>query len=48
MKSLSLYLLGVALVATMAFAFIRTLPVAIDKLTQHQTTQRPTYDNAQY
>ena len=48
MKSLSLYLLGVALVATMAFAFIRTLPVAIDKLNQHQTTQRPTYDNAQY
>jgi len=48
MKSLLLYAAAATLIAAMSFAFVHTLPKAIDKLTDHQTTQRPTYDNAQY
>jgi len=48
MKSLLLYAAAASLIAAMSFAFIRTLPKAIDKLTQHQTEMNVTYDNAQY
>ena len=48
MKSLALYALAASLIAIMALAFMRSLPEAIDKLTQHQTEQRATYDRAQY
>ena len=48
MKSLLLYAFAASLIALLSFAFIRTLPEAIDKLTQHQTEIKVTYDNAQY
>jgi len=48
MKSLLLYAAAASLIALMAFGFVRTLPQAIDKLTQHQTEIKVTYDNAQY
>ena len=48
MKSLLLYAFAASLIALMSFAFIHTLPKAIDKLTQHQTEIKVTYDNAQY
>ena len=48
MKSLLLYAAAASLIAAMSFAFIHTLPKAIDKLTQHQTEMKVTYDNAQY
>ena len=48
MKSLLLYAAAATLIAAMSFAFIHTLPEAIDKLTQHQTEIKVTYDNTQY
>ena len=48
MKSLLIYVFAASLIAVMSFAFIHTLPEAIDKLTQHQTEIKVTYDNAQY
>jgi len=48
MKSLLLYAAAASLIALMAFSFMFALPKAIDKLTQHQTEMKVTYDNAQY
>jgi len=48
MKSLLLYAAAASLIALMAFAFIHTLPKAIDKLTQHQTEQNLALDQAKY
>ena len=48
MKSLLLYAFAASLIAVMALIFMRTLPSAVDKLTQHQTEIKVTYDRAQY
>ena len=48
MKSLLLYAAAATLIAAMSFAFIHTLPEAIDKLTQHQTEQNLALDHTKY
>jgi len=48
MKSLLLYAAAASLIAAMSFAFIRTLPTAIDKLTQYQTEQNLALDHTKY
>ena len=48
MKSLPIYVFAASLIAVMSFAFIHTLPEAIDKLTQHQTEQNLALDHTKY
>jgi len=48
LTDIALSALAAVAFAVIIFATIVVSPIAIDKLTDHQTAQRPTYDNTQY